>query len=207
MVCIAPKALAADLADGTYQVQYTVLQADSDSASMANDYFDKPATVKVSGAQSEVQLQVNHSKWITAFNAGNGAAVVATNTAANTRVLHFTTGSITSPVTATIKVDIDDDGLNYHHQYTIRLKFDTSSAKLVQSATSAAANDQTASSTAAQTGTKTSEELTAATTNATTTKNPQTGDNQLVIPYVLLFGCSALGIVYLVRKRVGGVKK
>lgn len=39
----------AALKDGTYSVDYTVIQGDSDSASMANDYFDKPATVTVNG--------------------------------------------------------------------------------------------------------------------------------------------------------------
>ncbi|MBC1780628.1 NEAT domain-containing protein, partial [Listeria booriae] len=42
----------AALQDGSYSVNYTVLQGDSDSVSMANDYFDKPATVKVEGGKT-----------------------------------------------------------------------------------------------------------------------------------------------------------
>lgn len=55
MLFSLPKAEAA-LADGTYTLNYTVTKAENDSASMANDYFEKPATVFVKMARSKCSL-------------------------------------------------------------------------------------------------------------------------------------------------------
>src|SRR6185437_10006014 len=55
---------AESLSDGVYAVEYELLQADSGSVSIANDYFEKPAILKVGGGEYRLQLTLNHSKWV-----------------------------------------------------------------------------------------------------------------------------------------------
>ncbi|WP_165972379.1 heme uptake protein IsdC [Paenibacillus piri] len=126
------QAAAAVMSDGTYILDYTIKQADSDSVSMANDYFEKPATVVVTNGEARVQLQMNHSKWITVFKVPNGsgfadANVVSHDSAADTRVVGFKVDDLTQPVLSKIHVTVES--INYDHDYTIRFAFDTKSVK------------------------------------------------------------------------------
>src|SRR5690625_1752556 len=50
--------------DGLYSIEYEVLKADSDSTSIGNDYFEKPATLIVEGGEKHIQLTVNHSDYV-----------------------------------------------------------------------------------------------------------------------------------------------
>ncbi|MGQ0419112.1 NEAT domain-containing protein [Bacillus sp. HC-Mk] len=45
---------SAKLADGTYDINYVIQKAENDSASMANDYFEKPTKFPFSGALNSV---------------------------------------------------------------------------------------------------------------------------------------------------------
>ncbi|MFC5699703.1 NEAT domain-containing protein [Cohnella faecalis] len=124
------------LADGKYTADYLVLKAEDDSVSMANDYWEKPATVVVSGGTAKVQLKINHSKWVTEFKVpGNGGyvdtKVVVVNKREDKRVVEFS-ANVTEPIVAKIHVTVPD--IDYDHDYTIRLVFDSSSFKLVSSA-------------------------------------------------------------------------
>lgn len=49
---------SAALADGKYTINYQVNKPDSSSASMANDYFLKPATIIVQNGTSVVQMKM-----------------------------------------------------------------------------------------------------------------------------------------------------
>ena len=40
-------------------------KAEDDSATMANDYFEKPAKLIVKNGEMRVQVLMNHSAWIT----------------------------------------------------------------------------------------------------------------------------------------------
>ncbi|MCM3701198.1 NEAT domain-containing protein [Paenibacillus macerans] len=129
---IIPAALAAvNLEDGTYSVNYTVLKADSDTASMADTYFAKPATVVVENGEVYAQVQLNSSSWITKLEVEHGgtfveAQTVSSNSAANTRVVQFPLEGLTSPTNAKITVSIP--AIGYSGYYDIRLAFDESSA-------------------------------------------------------------------------------
>lgn len=177
----------AALKDGNYSVNYTILQGDSESVSMANDYFDKPATVTINGGKSIVSLQVNHSKWITGlWIEGSEVSVTSSSTANDTRKVQFPVSTLSSPVKAKIKVDIDDDGLNYHHEYQIQLNFDESSAKSLAAAV------------------KTSDDSAAkeAITNESKTEvaNPKSSDSSQMFLYGIVFVAAGIGLVLLKRR-------
>ncbi|MBC1969459.1 heme uptake protein IsdC [Listeria marthii] len=177
----------AALKDGTYSVDYTVLQGDSDSVSMANDYFNKPATITVNGGKSTVSLQVNHSKWITGlWVEGSAVSVTSKNTSNDTRKVSFPVSTLSSPVSAKIKVDIDDDNLNYHHQYQIKLRFDEGAAKSLAGAVKSSDNSNTT------------------TTNDSNNQvaNPKSSDSSQMFLYVIIFVAAGTGLVLLKRRAI-----
>ncbi|EAC8476308.1 heme uptake protein IsdC [Listeria monocytogenes] len=180
----------AALKDGTYSVDYTVIQGDSDSASMANDYFDKPATVTVNGGKSTVSLQVNHSKWITGlWVEGNAVSVTSKNASSDTRKVSFPVSTLSNPVNAKIKVDIDDDDLNYHHEYQIKLRFDEGSAKALAGSVKSSENNNTA---------------TPATKSDSSNKvaNPKSSDSSQMFLYGIIFVAAGTGLVLLKRRAI-----
>lgn len=182
----------ASLKDGTYQVDYTVLQGDSDSASMANDYFNKPAQVTALNGSYQVSFQLNHSKWITDFQVSGGSTVNgATDTSSDIRTVQFSASDIDSPITSSIKVDIDD--LNYHHTYTVRLSFDTSSATLISSSSENASTD-----TSTETAEAASTVQASNNNEQTSVANPQTGISNYMIWYILAILISISGIIYFI---------
>lgn len=177
----------AALQDGSYSVNYTVLQGDSDSVSMANDYFDKPATVKVEGGKTTINLQVNHSKWITGlWIEGSAVSVISNSTANDTRQVQFPVSTLSSPVSAKIKVDIDDDGLNYHHEYQIKLRFDEGSAKSLSAAVKSADNNTTTEAGTSDAKTKVA--------------NPKSSDSSQMFLYGIIFVAAGMGLVLLKRR-------
>ncbi|MBC1442420.1 heme uptake protein IsdC [Listeria seeligeri] len=177
----------AALQDGSYSVNYTVLQGDSDSVSMANDYFDKPATVKVEGGKTTINLQVNHSKWITGlWIEGSAVSVTSNSTANDTRQVQFPVSTLSSPVSAKIKVDIDDDGLNYHHEYQIKLRFDEGSAKSLSAAVKSSDNNTTTEAGTSDAKTKVA--------------NPKSSDSSQMFLYGIIFVAAGMGLVLLKRR-------
>lgn len=112
----------ATVADGTYNVNYQVNKPGSSSASMANDYFLKPAKLIVNSGKMTVQLTINKSAWVTEFNLPGGATVISSNPAADQRVVQFNISSLKQ--TVAMKIDIDD--IDYHHSYSVDFVFDGS---------------------------------------------------------------------------------
>lgn len=64
MIINVPVSKAAALADGTYSIDIRFFK-DNDSASMANDYWEKPAVLHVKNSEMTMQMKVNHSSWVT----------------------------------------------------------------------------------------------------------------------------------------------
>ncbi|MBH5320839.1 NEAT domain-containing protein [Paenibacillus sp. GSMTC-2017] len=125
---------SSDLADGTYKAEYLVLKAEDDSVSMANDYWEKPATIIVKNGKATVQLTINHSEWVTEFKVpSNGGhvdtTVVETLKADNKRIVEFA-ADVTAPIISKIHVTVAE--IDYDHDYTIRLVFDMDSFELVK---------------------------------------------------------------------------
>lgn len=113
----------AAVADGTYNVNYQVNKPGSSSASMANDYFLKPAKLIVNDGKMTVQLTIKNSSWVTQFNPPGGASVISSNTGADQRVVQFNIASLNT-LTVGMKIDIED--IDYHHSYSVDFVFDAS---------------------------------------------------------------------------------
>lgn len=124
---------AESLSDGVYAVEYELLQGDSDSVSIANDYFVKPALLKVDGDQRVLQLTMNHSEWVRELQEYNGedftdAKIVAEDAEADTRVIELNVvGELAEPFPVKMHVVIDELEIPYDHAYTVRVAVDADS--------------------------------------------------------------------------------
>ncbi|MFB7156209.1 heme uptake protein IsdC [Lysinibacillus sp. NPDC056232] len=192
-LCVFNMALpqaSAQLADGTHSIKYQVNKPESNSVSIANDYFLKPAKVTMKNGTATVQITLKNSAWITKFQPPGGATVVSEDKAADTRTVQFTVKDLTKPVVTAMKIDIDD--INYHHEYSVSLVFDAASAG---SATVANASDtKTIDAPTQAFDTKT----TNAPTNSTESHvpNPQTSD---ATPYLLIV--ALVGSAFLLYRK------
>lgn len=173
---------SAQLADGTHSIKYQVNKPESNSASIANDYFVKPAKVTVKNGTAVVQITLKNSAWITKFQPPGGATVVSEDQAADTRTVQFTVKDLTKPVVTAMKIDIDD--INYHHEYSVSLVFDATSI----------ANTATAST--QQTESSKSQPTSSATTTGSQVSNPQTDD---ATPYLLIV--ALVGSAFLLYRK------
>src|SRR5699024_5281333 len=54
----------AEVEDGTYEINYEIIHSETESASIANDYFEKPAILFVKDGEKFIRFTVNHSEWI-----------------------------------------------------------------------------------------------------------------------------------------------
>ncbi|KUR59789.1 heme uptake protein IsdC [Bacillus safensis] len=182
-------AQAAALKDGTYSVNYTVLKAEGNAVSMANDYWLKPAKVIAKNGNLTVQMTIKNSSWVTEFKVpGNGGyvdtTVLSTNKKANTRLVQFQAQSLSKPIKSKIHVTVKS--ADYDHDYTIQLKFDESSMKSLSSTSEN-------KSTGAQESQQPSKESTNKADTSTTKQqedNPQTGDTSQIGWLLVLVLCS-----------------
>ncbi|MGW6194028.1 heme uptake protein IsdC [Bacillus cereus] len=198
---------SANVADGTYDINYVIQKAENDSASMANDYFEKPAKLIVKNGEMRVQIPMNHSAWITEFKApenGNfvDAKVVSKDESADKRTVEFKIDDLSKPAAAKIHVVVPN--VNYDHNYTIRFAFDAN-VKAVggeNKATAATKNeDQTQKNTQVKEESKETNKDANKGTNesgkAEKTDNPKTGDEARIGLFAMLVLISG---VFLVRK-------
>ncbi|ARF14329.1 heme uptake protein IsdC [Sporosarcina ureae] len=172
---------SAKIANGTQQLNYQVNQPDSTNASIANDYFQKPALVTVTNGSAIVQLTLKNSSWITKFEPAGGAEVVNEDLKADTRVVEFSVSDISKPVKIPMKVDVEH--INYHHEYTVDLVFEDKSAVTPPAVKPPATTTTPPPSTNTNTNTSTST-VTKKPTTQVPVKNPQTSDPT---PYLLIF--------------------
>lgn len=117
-----PNNSSAAIADGTYDVSYQVNKPGSNSASMANDYFLKPAKLIVNNGKMTMQLTIKNSSWVTQFNPPGGAKVISSNESATQRTVQFPVSNA-NLVTIAMKIDIDD--IDYHHSYSVDFVFNS----------------------------------------------------------------------------------
>lgn len=117
-----PNNSSAAIADGTYDISYQVNKPGSNSASMANDYFLKPAKLIVNNGKMTMQLTIKNSSWVTQFNPPGGAKVISSNESADQRTVQFTVSNA-NLVTIPMKIDIDD--IDYHHSYSVDFVFNS----------------------------------------------------------------------------------
>ncbi|GAE31053.1 heme uptake protein IsdC [Alkalihalobacillus hemicellulosilyticus] len=175
-----------DLEDGTYTIGYTVLHADNDSASIANDYWEKPATLYVEDGQMKLEMTLNHSSWITEFKTPvNGSFqdvnVIRTDDADDKRVVQFPVDDLSSPLAAHIHVIVED--INYDHSYTIRFDFDLNQINPVSVQSESEGKQEENNGSVAQIEDDDENEDRGGATNQEA--NPQTGDLSFIWLYAL----------------------
>ncbi len=117
-----PNNSSAAIADGTYDVSYQVNKPGSNSASMANDYFLKPAKLIVNNGKMTMQITIKNSSWVTQFNPPGGAKVISSNESSDHRTVQFSVSNA-NLVTVAMKIDIDD--IDYHHSYSVDFVFNS----------------------------------------------------------------------------------
>ncbi|WP_078379007.1 heme uptake protein IsdC [Sutcliffiella halmapala] len=197
-----------ELADGTYTINYTVLHSDNDSASIANDYWEKPAKITVNNGKMTMQMTINHSSWVKEFKVANNGgfsdvSVISTDSAADKRVVQFPVSNLASPLVSKIHVTVAD--INYDHGYTIRFSFDTNSIKTVSLAggTTNSSNENSSNATSSNGSNSSSDQQTSGNSSkTTTTENPETSDTAMISVFVLLLVVS--GAFLVKRMKVQG---
>lgn len=177
---------SAKVADGTKQLNYQVNQPDSSNASIANDYFQKPALVTVTNGSAVVQITIKNSSWVTEFNPEGGAEVINEDLKADTRLVEFSVKDISKPVKIPMKVDVED--INYHHAYTVDFVFETEAEVKPPVATPPTNTTPTPPATTKPPTTNTNTNNNSSSTTVTKpvekpVKNPQTSDPA---PYLLI---------------------
>ncbi|EOR22312.1 Cell surface protein [Niallia nealsonii AAU1] len=108
-------------ADGEYDVPFTVLNGTKDEASMADQYFQKPAKVVVENG--ELKVKVEHNPFITELKVNN-TAVNTTSQDNGNIVAEFPVSDLENVVNAEIHVIVS--AIGYDHWYDVRFDFDGS---------------------------------------------------------------------------------
>ena len=182
----------AEIADGTYSVNYQILQAENDSVSMANDYFEKPATLFVENGVKYIQFTINHSEWIKELQAPQGGSfvdvnVISENQDADKRVVKFKVEEdLSKPLEMKMHVLIESMNPVYDHKYTVRYDFDIDNKQAVTKTT-----DKEDKNVAGATGNKSGEKE----------ENPRTADSTPIMMFVGLLLVSSL-VILRMRKSV-----
>ena len=125
----APQSFAAgELADGEYTIDFEILKGDpkDDSTSLANGYWNKPATLIIKNSKISVRTVINKDAWVTEFSTKQGSSftetkVISRNTDKDTRLVEFKISSLSEDLVATMSVDIPSQ--NYYHSYETRFRF------------------------------------------------------------------------------------
>ena len=197
----------AQLEDGTYTISYTVMHGQDPSASIANDYWEKPATLIVKDGQITAQMGLNHSSWIVEFQTPRGGGfsdvdVISSNEAADTSVTQFPINGISEMVEAKIHVIVPD--VDYDHHYTVRFDFDESTLSQVSGAASDDTDEDEDNKENGELLETTqpsddNKQTTDQSESKTSEKNPQTSDQT---PVFLLMSLAIVSAIVLLRKRV-----
>lgn len=171
----------ANIADGTYQINYEMKESGSDNTSIADGYFMKPATLTVKDGVKHIQLTVTSSSMIKSLSAPSGPVNVVSEDEANeTRTVKFQVGDLSQPVKMDMHIivpDIPEMPGGYDMEHAARAVFDVSGLT--------AAGEE-----GATTSGDSGEEVV----------NPPTGDSTPIALYVtLLLSSIAIFTVYKVR--------
>nr|WP_256021592.1 NEAT domain-containing protein [Paenibacillus kribbensis] len=122
----------ADLADGTYSINFNTLHATKDQPSAMAQYLLSPATLTVSKGQKEVSFTIKDSSTVTEFKTEqNGTLkdtdIVSEDKTANTRVVKFKVADLDAILNAQVHVSTTYPGGVYEMDHKLRLQFDKSS--------------------------------------------------------------------------------
>ncbi|MGG0740899.1 NEAT domain-containing protein [Niallia taxi] len=110
------------VADGEYNVGYTILHATNNEASMADQYYTKPGKLIIKDGQAKVQVE--YSNYITEFKV-NGTSTTKLSEDGGKITAEFPVADLDGLTSAEIHVEVP--AISYDHWYTVRFDFDTAS--------------------------------------------------------------------------------
>lgn len=108
------------IADGEYSIGYTIFHATNNEASMADQYYTKPAKLIVKNGQAKVQVE--YSNLITEFKV-NGTTATKISESGSKTTAEFSVADLEALTGAQIHVEVP--AISYDHWYTVRFDFDT----------------------------------------------------------------------------------
>jgi len=173
--------VSAQIADGTYEISYEMLEADNDNTSIADGYFTKPATLTVENGVQHIQLTLTGIEYIKSLSGPSGPVeVISEDTANDTRVVKFRVdGDLSQPVSMDMHIIVPD---LYDQTHTARAVFDVSelpqAGEAAEQGTGEAGTEETDGDEAA----------------GGAVENPPTGDNSSIGLYVLLMAGAAIAL-------------
>lgn len=179
----------AAIADGTYQVNYEMKEKSSDSTSIADGYFVKPAKLSVENGKNFITVTLTNSDYVRSLNGPNGATKVSENTANKTVTYKMQVGDLSQPVSMGMHIVLPEEVFpgGYDHEHTARGVFDVSGLP--------EAGDKAPSDNKNSNNKETSDNAV-----ATPVENPPTGDDTPIALYVtLLIASVAIFTVYKFR--------
>lgn len=136
--CFDKVVATADIDDGTYSIDYVILRGDNESVSIANDYFEKPATLIVENGEQYIQFWINHSQWVKELQSPLGdnfvdVDIVEEDEENDLRLVQFKVdGDLSEPIEFKMHVYIDSMDPVYDHRYTVRFDFDIDSLQEIE---------------------------------------------------------------------------
>src|SRR5690625_4683284 len=114
--------------------EYEVLKADSDSTSIGNDYFEKPATLIVEGGEKHIQLTVNHSDYVKSLSGPQGeVGIVSEDKEKKERVVKFEVDELSKPIEMEMHISFELEDQGYDQTHKARFDFNTDSMEPVGS--------------------------------------------------------------------------
>ena len=184
----------------TYSIDYEVLQGDSGSVSIANDYFEKPATLIVENGEQHIQITVNHSEWIKELQTPLGKSfvdmdIISENKDEDTQVVTFKVEQeLSKPIEFKMHILIESMEPVYDHRYTAQFDFDDETMEKIENVKS---NSETVDD-------GTTKDL-AEKSQETQEKPAKTNQNTVVVSIIVLVVVAVLVILFL-RKRTRSKK-
>ncbi|MDP7977345.1 NEAT domain-containing protein [Bacillus sp. WLY-B-L8] len=121
---------ATKLADGKYNIAFTVWKGDKDEISRMGSYFESPAVLTVKGGKQYVSFKLKDSSSIKGFQVEKDGQLVDTtvlseNKKENTRIVEFEVKDLSKLLNSKVKINIPI--INYNASYDIRIGFDVNS--------------------------------------------------------------------------------
>jgi len=184
--------VSAAIADGSYEIGYEMKEASSDSTSIADGYFTKPATLTVENGTQYIQLTVTSAEMVKSLSAPSGPVDVVSDSG-DTRTVKFQVDDLSQPVNMSMHVVVPEEALpgGYDMEHTARAVFDVSGLP-----TADVGNGETESSTENDDDDSSNDETTGA---GETEENPPTGDSSNIALFTLLLVGSGIAL-FAVRK-------
>lgn len=180
---------SAEIADGSYQINYEMKGSGNNNTSIADGYFTKPATLTVKDGIKHIQLNVTSSSMIKSLSVPSGEVTVVRE-GNDTRTVKFRVdGDLSQPLSMKMRIvvpDMPEMPGGYKQDHTARAIFNVSDLPQAETGASALANDA---------GQKASESKTVSPAD-----NPPTNDDTPIVLYAgLLLASVAIFSIYKLR--------